>query len=144
MSNKSIAQLRQYFIIVLDVFSYSDDLYDRTDPECDCKNDCQLEHFFTTMEKQEFDQHTGHQYWFDEGDEAKPPSGMLANYLLDPEDVFTSRLIKNLTKLSHNLQRDVDLARKRFDEVSFHHIHNFILINDTISSLGYCNPEHFL
>ena len=105
---------------VYNVLRYSDELKDRTDPECDCKNDCQLVHFFTTMEKQEFNQHnymTRPQYWFDEGDESRPPSGILANYLLDPEDVFTNRLIKNLTKLSLSLQQDVDLAQKRFDEV---------------------------
>ena len=110
----------------LSCLRYSEELKDRTDPECDCKNDCQLVHFFTTMEKQEFDQHnsmTRPQHWFDEGDETRPPSGILANYLLDPEDVFTNRLIKNLTKLSLNLQRDVDLAQKRFDEVSVFHLY---------------------
>ena len=73
------------------------------------------------MEKHEFKDHNSvkkPQQWFDKGDETRPPSGTLANYILDPSDVFSNRLIKNLTKLSHHLEDDVDLAQKRFDEVS--------------------------
>ena len=82
------------------------------------------------MEKQEFDPHNSMarpQHWFDQGDETRPPSGILANYLLDPADVFTNRLIKNLTKLSLNLQHDEDLAQKRFDEVRLFHLCNCLL-----------------
>ena len=116
-----LAQFLQNLIII-HVFRYSDELIDRTDPDCDCKNDCDLVHFFTTMEKHEFNEHnsvTEPQQWFDKGDETRPPSGTLANYLLDPADVLSTRLIKNLTKLSHHLEHDVDLAQKRFAEVSF-------------------------
>ena len=107
---------------LIHVFRYTGELIDRVDPECDCKNDCELVHFFTTMEKDEYDDQnsvTKSQQWFDKGDETRPPSGLLANYLLDPADVYSNRMIKNLTKLSHHLQQDVDLAQKRFDEVSF-------------------------
>ena len=31
-----------------------------------------------------------HQQWFDMGDATRPPSGTLANYLLDPADIFSS------------------------------------------------------
>ena len=105
-------------------------MIDRNDPDCDCKDDCDVVHIFTTMEKKEFindDKSVNkHQQWFDMGDATRPPSGTLANYLLDPADIFSNRLIKNLTKLSHHLEHDVDLAQKRFDEASFSLIINFV------------------
>ena len=131
-------------------FRYSGELFDRTDPECDCKDDCELAHIFTSLEKQEYDDQNSvskHKQWFDKGDETRPPSGMLANYLLDPADVFSNRLIKNLTKLSYHLQQDIDLAQKRFDEVSFVSLKNEMYVPTilTFDSLeGHSNPEHLL
>ena len=45
-------------------------------------------------------------------------TGTLAEYLMDPDDIFTSQLAKNITKLANNLSYDHELAQKRFDEVS--------------------------
>ena len=77
-------------------------------------------HFFSTMKNEPFDDNNAemrHEYWLDTSDPSKPPSGILANYLLDPMDIFTERIVKNLTKLANNIQDDVELAHKRFDEV---------------------------
>ena len=95
---------------------YSDDLKDRT--ECDCLNDCEMVHFFSTMQREPYSDQmteTRPQKWFDY--EGGKTSGILANYLMDPEHVFSSPLVKNVTKLAHNLSHDYELAQKRFDEV---------------------------
>ena len=95
---------------------YSDDLKDRT--ECDCLNDCEMVHFFSTMQREPYSDQmteTRPQKWFDY--EGEKTSGILANYLMDPEHVFSSPLVKNVTKLANNLSHDYELAQKRFDEV---------------------------
>ena len=38
------------------IFRYTDDLSDRK--ECDCLNDCEMVHFFSTMQREPFSQHT--------------------------------------------------------------------------------------
>ena len=95
---------------------YSDDLKDRT--ECDCLNDCEMVHFFSTMQREPYSDQmteTRPQKWFDY--EGGKTSGILANYLMDPEHIFSSPLVKNVTKLANNLSHDYELAQKRFDEV---------------------------
>lgn len=101
------------------LFSYSDELSDRK--ECDCLNDCEMVHFFSTMQREPFNSQTTEsrpQRWFDSGKGLYSPSGILANYLMDPQHVFSSRLAKNITKLANNLSHDYELAEKRFEEVS--------------------------
>ena len=100
---------------------YSDDLKDRNDEKCDCLNDCEMVHFFSTMQKEAFNKYsteTRPQHWFDKGNKIRPPSGILANYLLDPENIFSNQLAKNLTKLANNMSLNKDLAEKRFYEVT--------------------------
>ena len=81
-------------------------------------------------------------YWLDTSDPSKPPSGILANYLLDPMDIFTERIVKNLSKLANNIQDDVELAHKRFDEVR---INNLILMKKiNFDLVGHCNLEFLL
>ena len=58
------------------------------------------------------------QNWFDKGSENGKASGILANYLMDPQNIFNSQLAKNITKLANNLSSDEELAEKRFQEVS--------------------------
>ena len=118
---------------------------DRNDPECDCKGVCEMVHFFSTMKNEPFDDNNAemrHEYWLDTSDPSKPPSGILANYLLDPMDIFTERIVKNLSKLANNIQDDVELAHKRFDEVR---INNLILMKKiNFDLLGHCNLEFLL
>ena len=94
---------------------------DRNDEKCDCLNDCEMVHFFSTMQKEAFNKYsteTRPQHWFDKGNKIRPPSGILANYLLDPENIFSNQLAKNLTKLANNMSLNKDLAEKRFYEVN--------------------------
>jgi hypothetical protein len=64
------------------------------------------------------------QTWFDVN--KGHPTGVLVNYLVDPKNIFTSKLAKNITKLANNLVCDFEFAQKRFDEVIFQH---FVLIS---------------
>lgn len=91
--------------------NYQDDLQDRTD--CDCKNDCEGIHIFSTMNRYSYSDATAtdSDLWWD----AKTKTGRLANYLLDPEHVFMDPWTKNLTKMMHGLD-DTELATKRFEE----------------------------
>ena len=98
---------------------YSDDLEDRK--ECDCLNDCEMVHFFSSMQREPFSSRSKEsrpQNWFDKGSENGMASGILANYLMDPQNIFNSQLAKNITKLANNLSSDEELAEKRFQEVS--------------------------
>ena len=98
---------------------YSDDLEDRK--ECDCLNDCEMVHFFSSMQREPFSDRSKEsrpQNWFDKGSENGKASGILANYLMDPQNIFNSQLAKNITKLANNLSSDEELAEKRFQEVS--------------------------
>ena len=73
------------------------------------------------MQKEAFNKYsteTRPQHWFDKGNKIRPPSGILANYLLDPENIFSNQLAKNLTKLANNMSLNKDLAEKRFYEVN--------------------------
>lgn len=92
--------------------SYEDDLTDRQ--ECDCLNDCEMVHFFSTLQRQPSDGLDAATRWFKR--DGNHVSGILANYLMDPENIFNSRLAKNLTKLANNLTSDADLAQKRFKD----------------------------
>ena len=47
---------------------------------------------------------------------------MATHELVDPKNIFTSKLAKNITKLANNLVCDFEFAQKRFDEVIFQHI----------------------
>lgn len=99
-------------------FRYSDDLEDRK--ECDCLNDCEMVHFFSSMQREPFSDRSKEsrpQNWFDKGNENQNASGLLANYLMDPQNIFNSQLAKNITKLANNLSSDEELAEKRFQEV---------------------------
>ena len=102
-------------------------------------------HFFSTMKTEPFDENNAEmrpEYWLDTSDPSKPPSGILANYLLDPMDIFTERIVKNLSKLANNIQDDVELAHKRFDEVR---INNLILMKKiNFDLVGHCNLEFLL
>ena len=99
-------------------------MIDRKDKNCDCKNDCEMVHFFSTLQREPFNDQsteTRPQNWFDKGNNIRPPSGILANYLIDPANIFSSQLAKNITKLANNLSSDVELADKRFEEVIITH-----------------------
>ena len=92
---------------------------DRT--ECDCLNDCEMVHFFSTMQQEPYNDQmteTRPQKWFWKTEKEKP-IGILAEYLMDPDHLFASQLAKNITKLANNLSHDYELAQKRFDEVIF-------------------------
>ena len=53
--------------------------------ECDCKGDCEMVHFFTTLQREPFSTNDGgSQHWFN----PRLKSGLLADYLLDPNNVF--------------------------------------------------------
>jgi hypothetical protein len=82
-------------------------------------------HFFSTMQREPFSEQTTEsrpQRWFDNGKGIKEPSGILANYLMDPANIFSSLLAKNITKLANNLTHDYELADRRFAEVSAVHV----------------------
>ena len=106
-------------LCISSIFScrYGDDLTDRN--ECDCLNDCEMVHFFSTMQRQPYSEtsvaQSNSQTWFDVTNNS--PSGALVNYLMDPKHIFTSELAKNITKLTNNLSHDYELAQKRFEEV---------------------------
>ncbi len=98
------------------LLDYKDDLTDRK--SCDCLNDCEMVHFFSTMQREayhDFAHDSMSHTWLDVSD--GKVRGILANYLVDPKNVFSSALAKNITKLANNLAEDYELARKRFDEV---------------------------
>ena len=57
-----------------------------------------------------FPQDTSPEKWFDPDTE----SGLLSNYLLDPQNVFSDQLSKNLLMLAHNETDFKALAKKRF------------------------------
>ena len=64
---------------------------------------------------------------------------------MDPDNLFSSQLAKNLTKLAYNLTKNEELAQKRFDEVIFE-IFVLLQINYVILFfvLGYCHFEFLL
>ena len=107
---------------------YEDDLTDRE--ECDCLNDCEMVHFFSTMQRQPYSEtsvaQSNSQTWFDMKNGS--PSGALVNYLMDPKHIFTSEMAKNITKLANNLSHDYELAQKRFEEVSLEKLKLVILV----------------
>ena len=74
---------------------YRDDLEDRQ--QCKCLNDCEMLHFFATKMFYSYNNNkeTMPEKWYD----PKTSSGILANYLEDPKNVFMDQLIKNLMKL---------------------------------------------
>ncbi len=92
--------------------SYRDDLVDRK--ECSCLNDCEMVHFFYTGVRQDYASHhadLNSQMWLDE----EAGVGKLADYLLDPENVFTDSLSKSALLLAHGERHWSRLARRRFD-----------------------------
>ena len=91
--------------------NYQDELQDRVD--CDCRSDCGGIHFFASMNRYPFTDSTvtDIKFWWDR----EKKSGKLANYLLDPLNVFNDRLSKNLTRIKLNATDDVELASKRFE-----------------------------
>ena len=53
--------------------------------ECDCRGDCEMVHFFTTLQREPFAANDGgRQHWFN----PQTQSGLLAEYLLDPNNIF--------------------------------------------------------
>ena len=89
-------------------------------------------HFFSSMQRELFnDQNTETrpQNWFDKGNNIRPPSGILSNYLVDPLNIFSSQLAKNITKLANNLSLNVELAEKRFQEVSANKTFNYAVLH---------------
>ena len=53
--------------------------------ECDCKVDCEMVHFFTSLERVPFETQQGEK---EDLFDPKTKSGKLWNYLLDPTNVF--------------------------------------------------------
>ena len=90
---------------------YQEDLTDRQ--ECDCKSDCGGIHIFSSMNKYPFSDETTteRKLWWDRDTR----TGHLANYLLDPRDVFSDRLTKDLNKLQLNISDAAELADRRFE-----------------------------
>ena len=77
-------------------------------------------HFFSSMEHKPFHQYnldTGVEFWFDKGNKTNPPSGVLANYLLNQGDIFDEESAKNVTNNSTETELFKDLAIERFDKV---------------------------
>ena len=99
-------------------------------------------HFFSTLQREPFNDQsteTRPQNWFDKGNNIRPPSGILANYLIDPANIFSSQLAKNITKLANNLSSDVELADKRFEEVIITHELNstFATVSSTFKRIRF-------
>ena len=74
--------------------------------ECDCKADCEMVHFFTSMMQIPFKTKQGEK---DELLNTKDKSGTLYNYLTDPNNEFQVNCLKrstrfNLSKLSKKEQ----------------------------------------
>lgn len=88
---------------------YKDSLTDRT--ECDCRNDCEMVHFFATLQREPFSTNVAERRLLFDRDSS---SGRLANYLLDPGNVFTDDLSRNVSKMVHGLDTDAELAEERF------------------------------
>ena len=90
--------------------NYQEDLADRT--ECDCRSDCGGIHIFSSMNKYPFSDKTAteEKLWWD----SETKSGRLANYLLDPDEVFVDSFTRNMTKLRRNMSTDAELADHRF------------------------------
>ncbi len=57
--------------------------------------------------------------------EEEEPSGLLANYLSDPDHVFVGEDTKAMLMLAHNLTDRRQLAEKRFRCVLAHIVDNF-------------------
>ena len=93
--------------------AYKDDLQDRK--ECNCLNDCEMVHFFSTMIRESYELHRdiSQGRWFDPDE---PDGGILANYLLDPKDIFADPLTKSLIMLAANVTDMTELAEIRFKE----------------------------
>lgn len=92
--------------------TYKEDLIDRS--ECDCLNDCEMVHFFATGKRESYEDYGDlvDEKWFD----AKTGSGLLYNYLVDPEHVLVDELSKSMLLLAHNTTSYVELARRRFND----------------------------
>ena len=76
-----------------------------------CKDDCTMVHFFSTLQREPF---STNQLERDMLFNPEKSTGMLSNYLIDPERVFTDDLSRNITKFFYNLSSDEALARERF------------------------------
>jgi len=90
-------------------------------------------HFFSTMQREPFQDPSSEvdpNHWFD----PDKKTGVLANYLLDPKNVFSDQLSKNITKLSYNLFKNEDLAAERFRRDIA--ILNFYFDTPTITGIG--------
>ena len=119
---------------------------DRNDPGCDCKNDCEMVHFFSTMEHKPFYEYnldTGVEFWFNKGNKTSPPSGILANYLLDQENTFDEESAKNATKNLTDTKLLKDLASERFDKVGQLSNQKEVVLS-SFFFVGNCNPQSLL
>ena len=77
----------------------------------DCKDDCQMVHFFSTLNREPFSTNQAERDTLFNG---KTSSGLLANYLIDPQRIFIDELSRNITKFTYNLSSDIELADERF------------------------------
>jgi hypothetical protein len=91
--------------------SYSEDLTDRAD--CDCRGDCGGIHFFASATRSPYSNRSlaDPDAYFN----PETGTGLLYNYLMDPENAFTDEITYNLTRLLYNQTRK-ELAAKRFNE----------------------------
>ena len=82
-------------------------------------------HFFSSLQREPFSNNrVGRNALFDKVLLSKLPQnqkkylptagGLLANYLIDPQRIFTDDLTRNITKLTFNMSSDIELAEERF------------------------------
>ena len=67
-------------------------------------------HFFATMIRESYEMHKEMtpEKWYD----PEKQTGLLANYLLDPENVFVDTLSKRILMLAHNVTEYRKLAAR--------------------------------
>ena len=107
--DKSVCGQYGYQCIREGLSGYKDDLTDRT--ECDCRNDCEMVHTFSTLQRAPFSTNKeARDTWFRE----KANSGLLNEYLMDDNNLFSDEMNKNITKLSSRAFSKNQLASKRF------------------------------
>ena len=76
-----------------------------------CKDDCQMNHWYTTLEREPYQK-------TEEREEKmfhrSTSSGHLANYLIDPKNIFIDEFTRNLTMFTYGLKNKEELAEERF------------------------------
>ena len=76
-----------------------------------CKDDCKMNHWYTTLEREHF-------HKIEEREEKlfhrRTSTGLLAKYLIDPQNIFTDEFTRNLTMFTYGHENKEDFAEERF------------------------------